>query len=119
MLKDERLDSADNGHDGHARAHGSAHEDLLVAWRRIRSRVPEFERHLQAYVAVQLDKARLSLRRMALRVVVGALAIVVALVATVAAATMLAAGIGEGLTALFGGRAWLGHLGAAAPRPRC
>ena len=114
MMHDPHLDppgnGLGNGHKGRERTRASAHDDLLVAFTRLRGRVPELQRHLLAYASVQIDRARLSLRRLVLWCVVAVIGGVALLAATVTAAIMLAAGVGETLAALLGGRAWLGNL---------
>ena len=82
---------------------------MAATWRRIRARVPAFKRHLQDYGSVQLDRARLGLRRTAMRIVTIALVATAAAATTITAGILLATGIADGLTALCGGRAWLGN----------
>lgn len=67
---------------------------------------------LSYYVRARADQLKLSVRQFLVFGAMGVLALVVGAVIVATAAWLLVNGIAGGLAALFGGRVWLGNLGA-------
>ena len=70
----------------------------------------ELREYASYYLEVQADRARLTLRKLVLGVVVAAAGVTVLLSLVATTTTLLLTGIAGGLAEAFGGRAWLGNL---------
>jgi hypothetical protein len=73
-------------------------------------RVGEAFEILSHLAAAELDRLKIRLRRLAMWAIVAAAAVVVLLAILVSATGLLLVGIAESITAVCGGRAWLGAL---------
>ena len=104
-MSDRHSDEPSNG-----RSRPPEWQSVLEAWRRARARVPEFERHLLNYGSLQVERLRLTARRLMLRLVIAALAGIAAITITVSAAVLVAKGLAGGFAALCGDREWLGNV---------
>ena len=77
---------------------------------KVSARLAEIKDYVAYYVSAKLDSYKSSAKSAALWAVVGLLGAVAGTAVLATAGVLVVVGIAEGLTQLFGGRAWLGDL---------
>lgn len=98
--------AAPHAHDNQEPTEGPEPDALRLLFKQFR----QLREYFSYYVTAKTDSVKLSLRNVVLWVVLAVLGCVAVVALMVSASWLLLSGIAEGLSALFGDRAWVGNL---------